>query len=241
LVTSSSPHSCRARPPVAAATMTLLWRERQRRGRPRHIAPIHRHAGHVAAPRRLRRRIFVAGDATLPRLPPLDAVVIMIALGDLALFVLRLARGAPPLRGRFVPVEDRLLRERRLDRNEVRTPQPQQQEGIGISRSIRSPRRSTSQQRTQTTEMYREGGDSQISQSPRGGASGAAALAATSRSTSRSPAPCCAGPQAVTGGSARSRSPSRGPGRPSSRRDEAAASGAAQLLGHGTALGLPTR
>jgi hypothetical protein len=42
---------------------------------------------------------------------------------------------------------------------------------------------------------------------PRGGASGAAAPAATSRSTSRSPAPRGAGPQAATGGSERSRSP----------------------------------
>jgi hypothetical protein len=63
-------------------------------------------------------------------------------------------------------------------------------------------------------------------------------LAATSRSTSRSPAPRGAGPRAVTGGSERSRSLFRGPGRSSSRRDEAAASGAAQLLRHGTARGL---
>jgi hypothetical protein len=58
------------------------------------------------------------------------------------------------------------------------------------------------------------------------------------RSTSRSPARCGAGPRAVTGGSERSRSLFRGPGRSSSRRDEAAASGAAQLLRHGTAQGL---
>jgi hypothetical protein len=32
-----------------------------------------------------------------PRLPPLEAVVISIALGDLAFLMLRLARGAPPL------------------------------------------------------------------------------------------------------------------------------------------------
>jgi hypothetical protein len=38
----------------------------------------------------------------LPRLSPLVAVVVPIALGDLALLVLRLARGTPPLRGRFV-------------------------------------------------------------------------------------------------------------------------------------------
>jgi hypothetical protein len=59
----------------------------------------------------------------LPRLPPLDAVVVPIALGDLSLLVLRLARSTPPLCGRLVPVEDRLLRERRLGRNKVRAPQ----------------------------------------------------------------------------------------------------------------------
>jgi hypothetical protein len=69
----------------------------------------------------------------LPRLLPLDAVVISIALGDLAFFVLRLARGAPPLRGRLVPVEDRLLRERRLGRNKVGTLQLQRQEGRKVS------------------------------------------------------------------------------------------------------------
>jgi hypothetical protein len=44
-----------------------------------------------------------------------------------------------------------------------------------------------------------------------------------------------AGSQVAMGGSAPSQSLSRGPGRPSSRRDEADASGAAQLLGRGTA------
>jgi hypothetical protein len=103
LVTSSNPHSCRARPSAVAAMMTLRWRGRRRRGRPRHVAPIHRHAGYVAAPRRLRRRIFIGGDATLPRLPPVDAVVVPTAFGDLALFVLRLAQHAaspwPPCSG----------------------------------------------------------------------------------------------------------------------------------------------
>jgi hypothetical protein len=42
-----------------------------------------------------------------------------------------------------------------------------------------------------------------------------------------------AGPQGVTRGLERSRSLSRGPGRPSSRRDEAAVSGASRLLGEG--------
>jgi hypothetical protein len=61
----------------------------------------------------------------LPRLPPLDAVIVPIVLGDLALFVLRLACSAPPLLGRLVPVEDRLLRERHVGRNEVGTLQLQ--------------------------------------------------------------------------------------------------------------------
>jgi hypothetical protein len=76
------------------------------------------------------------------------------------------------------------------------------------------------------------GGDSDlpISLSPCGEASGAVVLTATNKTPSRSPALCGAGSQVVTGGSARSRSPSRGADRPSSRRDEAATSGAAQLL-----------
>jgi hypothetical protein len=92
-----------------------------------------------------------------------------------------------------------------------------------------------------TNEMYWEGSDSQFSQSPRGGASEASAPVATSRSTSQSPAPRGARPQAATTGTEQSWSLSKGPGWPSSRRDGAAASGAAQLLGHGTARGLSTR
>jgi hypothetical protein len=52
-------------------------------------------------------------------LPPLDAVVVAIALGDLALLVLRFARSAPLLRCGLVLVENRLLRERRLGRYKV--------------------------------------------------------------------------------------------------------------------------
>jgi hypothetical protein len=44
-----------------------------------------------------------------------------------------------------------------------------------------------------------------------------------------------AGPQAATGGLKQSRSPSKGLGWPSSRKDKAAASEAAKLLGCGTA------
>jgi hypothetical protein len=61
-------------------------------------------------------------------------VVIPVAFGDLAFFVPRLARSTLLLRGCIVPVEDRFLRERRLGRNEVGTPQLQQQEDGGINR-----------------------------------------------------------------------------------------------------------
>jgi hypothetical protein len=101
--------------------------------------------------------------------------------------------------------------ERCLGRDELGTLQLQRQEGREVSRSRRPPRRSTSQQEHRANELYQEDGDSQIFQSPRGGASGAAMLAATSRSTSRSPAPCGVGPQEATGGSGWSRSPSKGP------------------------------
>jgi hypothetical protein len=67
----------------------------------------------------------------------------------ISLFMLCLARGTPPLCGRFVLVEDRLLRERHLSRNEVRAPQLQRQEDGGISRSRGPLRRPTSQRRTQ--------------------------------------------------------------------------------------------
>jgi hypothetical protein len=55
----------------------------------------------------------------LPRLLPLDAVVVPIALGDLSLLVLCFMRSLPPLCGRLVPVEDRLLWERRLGRHKM--------------------------------------------------------------------------------------------------------------------------
>jgi hypothetical protein len=75
--------------------------------------------------------------------------------------------------------------------------------------------------------------------SPRGGASGAAMTAATSRSTSRLPVPRGAGPRAVMGGTVQSRSPSRGAGQLSSHKDEAAAFGATRLLWRGTARAIP--
>jgi hypothetical protein len=50
-------------------------------------------------------------------LSSLDPIVIPIALGNLSLLVLRLACSPLPLRGRLVPVEDHLLRERRLGRH----------------------------------------------------------------------------------------------------------------------------
>jgi hypothetical protein len=41
--------------------------------------------------------LFIGGDAKLPHLMPLVAVVVMIVLGDLALLVLRLAHNVPLL------------------------------------------------------------------------------------------------------------------------------------------------
>jgi hypothetical protein len=158
----------------------------------------------------------------LPRLSLLDAVVVPIALGDLSFLVLRLARSTLPLHGRFVPVKDCLLRERRLGWNEVRTLQ------------LRRWRTGRSANSEDQQKLVREDGDLPISRSPRGEALGAAAPAAKSKMPSRSPAPRGAGSQVATGGSVRSRSPSRGLGQPSSRRDEAATSEAAPLLRHGT-------
>jgi hypothetical protein len=57
----------------------------------------------------------------LSRLLPLDAVVVLITLGNLSLLVLRFARSTPPLCDRLVPVEDRLLWERRLGRHKICT------------------------------------------------------------------------------------------------------------------------
>jgi hypothetical protein len=74
----------------------------------------------------------------LPYLPPLDAVIILIALGDLLLFVLRLARSLPPLCGCLAPVEDRLLWERRLGRHKVHALQLQKQR-VGESVIFRGP------------------------------------------------------------------------------------------------------
>jgi hypothetical protein len=48
----------------------------------------------LATPRRLGRRVLIGRDTQLPRLLPLRAVVVVIALGDLVFLVLRLARSA---------------------------------------------------------------------------------------------------------------------------------------------------
>jgi hypothetical protein len=85
-----------------------------------------------------------------------------------------------------------------------------------------------------STKAHREDGDLPISQSPRGEASGAVAPATTIKTPSRLPVPRGVGSQVAMGGTEHSWSPSRGPGRPSSHRDEAVTSGAAQLLGRGT-------
>jgi hypothetical protein len=114
---------------------------RRRRGRPLHVALVDRRAGDVTAPQRLERRVFIGGDAQIPRLPPLDAVIVAVALGDLALLVLRLARGAPFLRRGLVAVKNHLLRERCLGRNEVGALQLQWQEGVKVSRGRQAPRR----------------------------------------------------------------------------------------------------
>jgi hypothetical protein len=53
-----------------------------------------------------RATVFIGGDAKLPRLPPLEVVVIAIALGGLALHVLHLAHDAPLLRRGLVLVVD---------------------------------------------------------------------------------------------------------------------------------------
>jgi hypothetical protein len=147
LVANSSPHSYRARRPADAAMMTL----RQRGEATMKTTPTCRSS---PPPRWQRRRSTTALATglhrrrhTLPRLPPLDAVVVSITLGDLAFFVLRLACSALPLRCRLVPVENRLLRKRRLGQNKVGTLQLQRQEGIKVNRRRRPPRRSASQQK----------------------------------------------------------------------------------------------
>jgi hypothetical protein len=54
-------------------------------------------------------------------------IIIAVALGDLAFLVLRLVCSAPLLRCGLVLVEDRLLRERRLGRDEMGAFQLQRQ------------------------------------------------------------------------------------------------------------------
>jgi hypothetical protein len=113
---------------------------RRRRGRPRHVAPVDRRTGDISAPRRLGRRVFIGGDAELPRLPPLVTVVVTITLGDLELLVLRLACSAPLLHRSLILVKNRLLRERRLGRNKVSALQLQRQEGAKVTRGRQTPK-----------------------------------------------------------------------------------------------------
>jgi hypothetical protein len=168
---SSSPPYCRA-PPLAADAMTTLQHlGGRRRGRPRHVAPVDRGAGDIAAPRRLGRQILIGGDALLPRLPPLVAVVVAIALGDLTFLMLRLTCSASLLRRSLVLVEDCLLRERRLGRDKVGAFQLPQQERI----KVKSEKTSHDKRRMKLAEKT---DNLQISLSPRWGAS---AMAATSR------------------------------------------------------------
>jgi hypothetical protein len=79
------------------------------------------------------------------RLLPLVAVVIAIALGDLTLLMLRLTRSAPLLCRSLVLVEDRLLRERRLGRNEVGTLQLPQQKCTKVTYEKILPRQKASE------------------------------------------------------------------------------------------------
>jgi hypothetical protein len=79
-----------------------------------------------------------------PHLSLLDALVVSITLGYLAFLVMRLASGALFLYRCLVPVENRLLQERRLGRNKVGALQLQRQESVKISRGGRALRRSTS-------------------------------------------------------------------------------------------------
>jgi hypothetical protein len=171
----------------------------------------------------------------LPHLPPLDAIVILIALGDLSLLVLCLAPSTPPFCGRLVSVEDRLLRERRLGRNEVRAPQLRKQR-VRKSANIEDPREDQHHDKKIPDQQKLVGGDNNlsISRPACGEASGGAAPAATNKTPFRSSAPCGAGSQVATGGSVRLRFPSKGADQSSSHRDKAAASGATQLLRRGT-------
>jgi hypothetical protein len=112
-------------------------------------------------------------------------VVVPIALRDLFLLVLRLARGLLPLYVRLVVLEDRLLRERRLRRHNVGTLQLEKQ---GVKESVIIKDIREDQQSIQNTKLVGKiiGRRShlQVFQSPRWGALEEAALAAIQRSTS---------------------------------------------------------
>jgi hypothetical protein len=171
-----------------------------------------------------------------PHLLPLDAVVILITLGDLSLLVMHHAHSPPPLHDRLVPVKDRLLWERRLGRHKVRALQMQKQ-GARESAIIGGPQEDQPQIKEAKINEELVGGNNNlpISRSPGWGASGAVMSAAMYKSTSRSPVPHDAGFRSAMGRPAQSQSPSRGLIRPSSRGDGAAVSRAARLLGRDTA------
>jgi hypothetical protein len=76
----------------------------------------------------------------LPRLPPLVAVVVAIALGDLVLLMLHLTCNVPLLRRGLVLVEDCFLWERCLGRNEVGAFQLPQQERTKVKSERIFPR-----------------------------------------------------------------------------------------------------
>jgi hypothetical protein len=140
-IVSSIPHSSRARMAPAAAMMSLqplgeatAWTiSTCRSSPPRHSA---RRRSTLALATGLRWR-----NAVLPRLPPLEAIVIPIMLGDLSLLLLRFARSQPPLCSRPVPIEDRLLRERRLWPAQHVHTSTAKTGSIRVSGHRRSPRR----------------------------------------------------------------------------------------------------
>jgi hypothetical protein len=209
-----------------------VWRQR---GRPGHVVPVDRDARLVSAPRRWQRRIFIGRDITLPRLVALDTVVILIELGDLFLLVLLLAHGRPPFCGRLVALEDRLLRERRLRMHKVEALQLEKQgaEESMVVKYLREDQHSIQDTKLVGKFVGRRNHEQNF-QSPHWGALEESSMAATQRSTSRSPTPHDAGSRSATGTQAQLQSLPRGACRLSSRRGASAASRAGRLPGRGT-------
>jgi hypothetical protein len=139
-----------------------------------------------------------------PRLPPLVAVIVAIALDDVAFLMLRFTRNVPLLRrgwfwlkiassGRGALVGTRWAHFNCRDKNAPRS----------------NPRRSSHDKGRM--KLAEKTDNLQISLSTRSGASGASATAATSRSPSRLLVPCGAEPRVATEAPARSPSRPMGP------------------------------